>query len=176
MKKLLLLSALIFGFSSAAFTELASPHRVYEFGLNVQAGVSNNYFRPDQILKEEIKIDLKKMAESFDDEGFVVDMEAGLDSYFKIDYSKNCRLKFFMGLDGAAYGNISRELFEMLGKGISANVEIGDGCWLGARSTVLPGVSIAKKNILAAGSVMTTSSEIEKSLWAGVPAKMKKQY
>ena len=121
MKKLLLLSALIFGFSSAAFTELASPHRVYEFGLNVQAGVSNNYFRPDQILKEEIKIDLKKMAESFDDEGFVVDMEAGLDSYFKIDYSKNCRLKFFMGLDGAAYGNISRELFEMLGKGISAN-------------------------------------------------------
>ena len=62
------------------------------------------------------------------------------------------------------------------GKGISANVEIGDGCWLGARSTVLPGVSIAKKNILAAGSVMTVSSEIEKSLWAGVPAKMKKQY
>lgn len=62
------------------------------------------------------------------------------------------------------------------GKGTAANVEIGDGCWLGARSTVLPGVTIAKKNILAAGSVMTTSSEIEKSLWAGVPAKMKKQY
>lgn len=62
------------------------------------------------------------------------------------------------------------------GKGISANVEIGDGCWLGARSTVIPGVTIAKKNILAAGSVMITSSEIEKSLWAGVPAKMKKQY
>ena len=62
------------------------------------------------------------------------------------------------------------------GKGISANVEIGDGCWLGARSTILPGVTIAKKNILAAGSVKTVSSEIEKSLWAGVPAKMKKQY
>jgi maltose O-acetyltransferase len=62
------------------------------------------------------------------------------------------------------------------GKGIASNVEIEDGCWLGARSMVLPGVTIAKKNILAAGSVMTTSSEIEKSLWAGVPAKMKKQY
>lgn len=62
------------------------------------------------------------------------------------------------------------------GKGTAANVEIEDGCWLGARSTVLPGVTIAKKNILAAGSVMTTSSEIEKSLWAGVPAKMKKHY
>lgn len=62
------------------------------------------------------------------------------------------------------------------GKGTAANVEVGDGCWLGARSTVLPGVTIAKKNILAAGSVMITSSEIEKSLWAGAPAKMKKHY
>ena len=71
---------------------------------------------------------------------------------------------------------IDKEGEHIAGKGISANVEIGDGCWLGARSTVLPGVSIAKKNILAASSVMTTSSEIEKSLWAGVPAEMKKQY
>lgn len=71
---------------------------------------------------------------------------------------------------------IDKEGEHIAGKGTSANVEIGDGCWLGARSTVLPGVTIAKKNILAAGSVMTTSSEIEKCLWAGVPAKMKKQY
>ena len=62
------------------------------------------------------------------------------------------------------------------GKGTAASVEIGDGCWLGARSTVLPGVTIAKKNILAAGSIMTVSSFEEKCLWAGVPAQMKKQY
>lgn len=62
------------------------------------------------------------------------------------------------------------------GKGISTSVEIGDGCWLGARTTVLPGVTIAKKNILAAGSVMIVSSLEEKCLWAGVPAKMKKRY
>ena len=42
------------------------------------------------------------------------------------------------------------------GKGTSANVEIGDGCWLGARSTVLPGVTIAKKNILAANYPFAT--------------------
>ena len=62
------------------------------------------------------------------------------------------------------------------GRGISSDVEIGDGCWLGARSTILPCVSIAPKTIIAAGSVMTVSSIDAKCLWAGVPAKKKKQY
>lgn len=49
-------------------------------------------------------------------------------------------------------------------KETAASVNIGDGCWLWRISTILPNVSIAKKNILAFGSVMTVSGFEEKCL------------
>lgn len=62
------------------------------------------------------------------------------------------------------------------GKGIVAEVVIGDGSWIGANATVLPGVVLAKKTVVAAGAVITRSVEGDKSLVAGVPAQIKKQY
>lgn len=51
-----------------------------------------------------------------------------------------------------------------------ANINIGDGCWLGAGVTVLPGITIASGCILAAGSVVTKNCEAN-GLYAGVPAR-----
>ncbi len=62
------------------------------------------------------------------------------------------------------------------GEDYSASVTVGDGCWLGARSVLLPGVTLPKKTIVAAGAVVTKSIEDEISLLAGVPAKVVKQY
>lgn len=62
------------------------------------------------------------------------------------------------------------------GEGYSASVMVGDGCWLGSRSMLLPGVTLPKKTIVAAGAVVTKSIEDEMSLLAGVPAKVVKQY
>lgn len=62
------------------------------------------------------------------------------------------------------------------GAGASKNVIIGDGCWLGARSTVLPGVVLHSHTLLAAGAVATSASTSEYSLMAGVPATTKKVY
>lgn len=62
------------------------------------------------------------------------------------------------------------------GKGKSLDVTIGSGSWLGARSTILPGVSIPEKTIVAAGAVVTKSPTGVKSLLAGVPAQVKKVY
>lgn len=56
----------------------------------------------------------------------------------------------------------------------SLPITIGDGCWLGARVTILPGVSIAPGCVIAAGSVVTTNTE-ENGLYAGVPAHMVKK-
>lgn len=36
-------------------------------------------------------------------------------------------------------------------------VEIGDGCWIGEKSIVLPGVSIGEKSIIGGGSVVSKS-------------------
>lgn len=49
-------------------------------------------------------------------------------------------------------------------------IEIGDGCWLGSRVTVLPGVKIGEGCVVAAGSVVTTDCEPH-GVYAGTPAR-----
>ncbi|ALX66431.1 acyltransferase [Microbacterium sp. XT11] len=59
------------------------------------------------------------------------------------------------------------------GKITAAPVTIGDGCWIGAGTPILPGVTIGEGTIVAAGSVVTTDCE-PNSLYAGVPAVRKR--
>ena len=49
-------------------------------------------------------------------------------------------------------------------------IGIGDGCWIGASSTIIGGVQIAAGCIVAAGAVVTRSTEAN-GLYAGVPAR-----
>jgi acetyltransferase-like isoleucine patch superfamily enzyme len=49
-------------------------------------------------------------------------------------------------------------------------VKIGDGSWLGARVTVLPGVTIGDGCIIAAGALVKDDCEPD-GLYAGVPAR-----
>ena len=51
-----------------------------------------------------------------------------------------------------------------------ASITIGDGAWIGARATLLPGVTIGKGAIVAAGSVVRTDVP-PNSLFGGVPAR-----
>ena len=62
------------------------------------------------------------------------------------------------------------------GKGMSASVFINSGCWLGARSTILPGVTLAEKTLVAAGAVVKEGTKEPKTLIAGVPAQEKKRF
>lgn len=50
-----------------------------------------------------------------------------------------------------------------------AAVRIEDGSWIGARATILPGVTVARGCVVAAGAVVTRSTEPD-GLYAGVPA------
>ncbi|MCW2601146.1 MAG: putative sugar acetyltransferase [Frankiales bacterium] len=55
-----------------------------------------------------------------------------------------------------------------------APVRIGDGCWIGARAMILPGVSIGKRVLVAAGAVVTRDVP-DDSLVAGNPARVVRQ-
>lgn len=56
------------------------------------------------------------------------------------------------------------------GHGYSKPINIEDGVWIGAGVIILPGVTVGKGSIIAAGSVAT--KDIEKNcLYAGVPAR-----
>lgn len=50
------------------------------------------------------------------------------------------------------------------------DVRIGDGAWIGARATILPGVTIGEGAVIAAGAVVTKDCE-PGGLYGGVPAR-----
>jgi acetyltransferase-like isoleucine patch superfamily enzyme len=49
---------------------------------------------------------------------------------------------------------IDMNSLNVAGEGFSKDIIIGDGVWIGANSTILPGVKIGKKSIIGAGSVV----------------------
>ena len=57
------------------------------------------------------------------------------------------------------------------GEHVEAPVHIGDGTWLGARAMVLPGVTIGKRVMVAAGAVVTRDVP-DDVLVAGNPARV----
>lgn len=57
------------------------------------------------------------------------------------------------------------------GKGLVSPIRIGNGCWLGARVTVLAGVTIGDGAIVAAGAVVAGDVE-PNTLVGGVPARL----
>ena len=65
---------------------------------------------------------------------------------------------------------INRESPNVAGKGTTMPIIVGDGCWLCANSTILPGSIIGTKCIVAAGSVFKGRSN-SFELWGGVLAK-----
>lgn len=59
------------------------------------------------------------------------------------------------------------------GEGVSGDIVIEDGCWIGARVTILGGVTISRGSIIAAGAVVCSDVK-ENAVYAGVPAVFKR--
>ncbi|MCU1527312.1 MAG: hypothetical protein JWP75_1075 [Frondihabitans sp.] len=56
------------------------------------------------------------------------------------------------------------------GKRLLLPVTIGDGAWIGARATVLPGVTIGEGCVVAAGAIVTKDC-LPNTLYVGAPAR-----
>ncbi|QIH99448.1 acyltransferase [Rhodococcoides fascians A21d2] len=63
--------------------------------------------------------------------------------------------------------------FDRAGKTENLPIVIGAGCWIGARVTVLPGVSIGDGCVIASGSVVAADC-VPNGFYAGVPAVRKR--
>lgn len=53
---------------------------------------------------------------------------------------------------------------------IAKPVVIEDGCWIGARAVIMPGVTIREGTVIAVGAVVTSDCE-PNAIYAGVPAR-----
>jgi acetyltransferase-like isoleucine patch superfamily enzyme len=53
---------------------------------------------------------------------------------------------------------------------VTAPVNIGDGAWVGSGVTILPGVTIGERAVIAAGAVVTKNVP-SGGVWGGIPAK-----
>lgn len=53
-------------------------------------------------------------------------------------------------------------------------IKIEDGAWIGSNVTLLPGITIGKNAVIAAGSVVTKNIT-ERTIWGGIPAKLIKE-
>lgn len=58
---------------------------------------------------------------------------------------------------------------------IAKEVHIGEGCWIGEKACIMPGVTLGDRCIVAAGAIVTKSFP-EYSLIGGCPAKIIKKY
>ena len=90
----------------------------------------------------------------------------GGDSLIKI--GNNCDISSNVSLIGGSHeiGSPKRRA----GTGISKDIYIGDGVWIGYGSTILGGVNIGNGSIIAAGSVVNKNVP-ENTIFGGVPAK-----
>lgn len=93
---------------------------------------------------------------------------------YEINIGANCDIApcVYIG-DGTHEITPNRE--RIAGIETTRKVTIGDGCWLGVNSTILPGLTIGKKCVIAAGAVVTKDFG-DMKLLGGVPAKIIKDF
>ena len=87
-----------------------------------------------------------------------------------ISIGKNCWIAKNVGIITANHDLKNPDLHS-----IGKKVIIGDKCWIGMNSVILPGVILGENTIVGAGSVVTKSFEKGHCVIAGNPAKIIKK-
>lgn len=117
MKKILPIILSVFLLTPLASEELQKPNRYFELGVDVSGSLGNNYFQPQDILKKELIIDLSKMASEMPTEGFGLSDLIDIQAKINLNINEKARFGLFVGIEGSGIGNVSKELFDLLGNG-----------------------------------------------------------
>lgn len=91
----------------------------------------------------------------------------------KIEIGENSTISYGVSVLTSADPNASYNALSTLYPTMKAPVVIGKDCWIGANSTILPGVTIGDFSVVAAGSVVTKNVP-SGTMVAGNPAVVKK--
>ena len=91
----------------------------------------------------------------------------------RIEIGENSTVAYGVTILTSADPNGPKNKLSKLYPPFKAPVVIGDNCWIGARATILPGVTIGDCCVVAAGSVVTKDVP-SGTMVAGNPAVVKK--
>ena len=100
--------------------------------------------------------------------GSFINKRCKFDNNVEVKIGKNCAIghEVMFCTSTHGIGGKTKRASDVL----DSSIIVGDGSWIGARSTILGGVTIGNGSIIGAGSVVIRDCE-ENCLYAGVPAK-----
>jgi maltose O-acetyltransferase len=104
--------------------------------------------------------------------GTFVNHRCYFSSWARIDVGRDCSIA-----NEVMFGTVTHEIGssdKRAGEHRARAISVGDGCWIGARAQILPGVTIGHGCVVAAGSVVTSDCPAD-TLVAGVPATVRRQ-
>lgn len=100
------------------------PRRIFEIGFDANFGISNNYFATADILKKELEIDLRKIADEIDTKGLSFDFIFSSDFFMNLNLKNGVSVGLSSGIESSGNGLVSKEVFEFLGYGNDLNETI----------------------------------------------------
>ena len=95
---------------------LRKPKRIFEIGFQVDTGVSNNFFKAKDFFVEEVVIDLPQMSEDVPSDGWQIDFLFNNNLYVNLNLINNMQFGVNFGVDAYGFVNVSKKLFDYLGK------------------------------------------------------------
>lgn len=105
--------------------------RVFEVGLDLNAGVSNSYFGVGDLLKKEVVIDLNEVNEGIGNGGLSFNIDGDTSFYTNLN-TKAFNAGLSLGIDINAYAEIEKSLIDLLANGNKLNEPFGAGLGVGA--------------------------------------------
>ena len=100
------------------------PRRIFEIGFDADIGFSNNYFAVSELMKKELEIDLRKIADEIDKKGLSFDIIFLSDFFMNLNLKNGVSVGLSSGIETSGNGTISKDLFEFLGYGNELNEKI----------------------------------------------------
>ena len=102
-------------------------------------------------------------------EGVLVNRNFYFDGSARLTIEKHTQVGAFVRVITGSHEIASNPLYRC-GRHVTAPVSIGEGCWIGSGTTILPGVTVARGCVIGAGSIVAKSTEPD-GLYFGIPAR-----